>query len=79
MPSIGIIVNPYSKKNKRKPQFADNLLNLIDHNDEIVKTKSLEELDDALIRFKEKTIAYIGIVGGDGTINLTLDKLFEII
>ena len=78
MPSIGIIVNPYSKKNKRKPQFADNLLNLIDHNDEIVKTKSLEELDDALIRFKEKNYSVIGIVGGDGTINLTLDKLLKL-
>lgn len=78
MSSIGIIVNPYSKKNKRKPQFADKLFSLIDQNDEIVKTKTLRELEETLLRFKEKNMDYIGVVGGDGSINLVLEKLIKI-
>ena len=79
MSSIGIIVNPYSKKNKRKPQFADKLFSLIDQNDENRKDKKSSRIRRHFIAvLKPKKMNYIGVVGGDGSINLVLEKLIKI-
>ncbi|MDA3900243.1 MAG: diacylglycerol kinase family protein [Spirochaetes bacterium] len=78
-PVIGIIVNPYSRKNLRTKCASVELFTVIGQGRVDVRTtSSLEDLDRVLIEFKEKNYEYIGISGGDGTIHNVISRLIQL-
>ncbi len=76
MTSLGIISNPYAKLNKRKPGYNTRLCYTLDNKGEYHITRNLEDLDDVCQEFAEKSIKIIGIVGGDGSLGLSLTKIY---
>lgn len=77
MATIGVIVNPHSKINKKSSKNIDLLKN-INYNNMIVRvTGNLKELDLALVEFKKSKIAVLAINGGDGTISKTISALIH--
>jgi diacylglycerol kinase (ATP) len=76
---IGIIVNPYSRRNIRT-----NCASVDEFNEvggprvDVRPTESLEHLDEVLHEFKERHYPYIGISGGDGTIHNVITRIIDI-
>ncbi len=78
MALIGVISNPRSRKNKRRPE---RLRQLMEFKDPLVLSRCTETLDDlerALEEFHRRRIEVLAINGGDGTIHLVLTKMFKI-
>ncbi len=77
-PKIGIIVNPFSRRNIRTNCASIKKFGKIGGDEvDIRATKSLEELDDVAKEFKTKKYSYIGISGGDGTIHNVITRLIN--
>ncbi|GEM_PF-2944325 len=71
---IGIITNLNSSKNK-KGRFSKNVLQpLLGEWGEVIDTASLAEMRNAVSYFIEKEISYLGINGGDGTIQKVITE-----
>ncbi|HRX15566.1 MAG TPA: diacylglycerol kinase family protein [Spirochaetota bacterium] len=78
-PVIGVIVNPYSRRNlKTKCAAVEQFASIGNGKADVRATSSLEELDRILMEFKEKNYLYIGISGGDGTIHNVITRLIHI-
>jgi hypothetical protein len=75
MPGIGIISNPFAKVNKRDPEHNTLMWYVLGNKGQFEVTNSLQELSQVCQEFQARGIDTIGIVGGDGTISLTLSAI----
>ena len=77
MPGIGIITNPHSKLNKRKPETPKLLGYILGEHGRLEVTQSLEDLQKVAERFRDSKIDILAINGGDGTISRTLTAFIK--
>lgn len=75
MPGIGIITNPHSKLNKRKPHTPQLLGYILGEHGRLEVTQSIEDLERVARKFRDNHIEILAINGGDGTINRTLTAM----
>jgi len=75
---IGVIVNPFSRQNKRNPDRINKLAYIVGSSGTIAATKSLTELEEVAREFKERGIEILALSGGDGTNHITLTKFIEV-
>jgi len=67
MAGIGIVNNPRSRRNLRRPEIAVRLRQLLDGHGEVVDASTPEELALAVERLRRAGIDVLGVNGGDGT------------
>ena len=72
MGGIGIVNNPRSRRNKRRPAIARRLRAQLDSDGEVVDASTPDELERALERFRAARIDVLGVNGGDGTAHVVL-------
>jgi diacylglycerol kinase family enzyme len=72
MAGIGIVNNPRSRRNQRRPETGGHLRRLVDGEGEVLDAATHEELDHALDRFEASGVDTLGINGGDGTGHVVL-------
>jgi diacylglycerol kinase (ATP) len=77
MPGIGVINNPYSRKNKKNPDWMRSLGYLAGTKGEAVATKHIEDIHDMVKMFKERSIDILAINGGDGSNSLVLTAMID--
>jgi diacylglycerol kinase (ATP) len=75
MGGIGIVNNPRSRRNRRHPEIAGRLRQLLDGEGEVVDAEDLDTLDRAVERFRAAGIDVLGVNGGDGTGHVVLTAL----
>lgn len=75
MPGLGIISNPYAKINKRDPEHNTLLWYILGNRGQFEITNSLGDLSRVCEEFCARGLDTVGIVGGDGTISLTLSAI----
>ncbi len=75
---IGVIVNPFSRQNKKNPDRINKLAYIVGSHGTIAATKSLSELEDVAIEFKKQGVEILALSGGDGTNHITLTKFIEV-
>jgi|GEM_PF-538114 len=75
MAGIGIISNPFARVNKRDPEHNSLMWYILGNKGQFEVTNTLFELSRVCQEFQERGIDLVGIVGGDGTISLTLSAL----
>lgn len=74
---VGIITNPNSKKNYRRPQRRRALEQAVGRYGAVVETRSLDELPRAIRALREGGCRYVVCDGGDGTLHWVLNTLFH--
>lgn len=75
MDTIGIIINPNAKKNRKMKTNIADLFRAIGGNlVEVRTTQSLDDIFTVAHEFKQKNIAYLGVCGGDGTLHHVLSR-----
>jgi diacylglycerol kinase family enzyme len=75
MGGIGIVNNPRSRRNLRRPETARRLRELLGSDGEVVDASTPDELERALERFRAARIDVLGVNGGDGTGHVVLSAL----
>ncbi|HSN90869.1 MAG TPA: diacylglycerol kinase family protein [Anaeromyxobacteraceae bacterium] len=75
MGGIGIVNNPRSRRNRRRPGTARRLRELLGADGELLDASTPDELDRALERFRASRIDVLGVNGGDGTIHVVMTAL----
>jgi hypothetical protein len=77
MPGLGIISNPFAKINKRDPEHNTLMWYILGNRGQFEITNSLQDLSRVCDEFFARGLDTVGIVGGDGTISLTLSALAQ--
>ena len=77
MPGIGVISNPYAKVNKNNPENNTSMWYILGNQGQFEVTNTVADLSRVCHEFENRGIDLIGIVGGDGTISLTLSAIYE--
>jgi diacylglycerol kinase (ATP) len=72
MGGIGIVNNPRSGRNRRRPRIAGRLRTLLDGDGEVLDASTPDELERAVERFRAARIDVLGVNGGDGTAHVVL-------
>jgi len=72
MGGIGIVNNPRSRRNRRRPALARLLRERLGDDGEVVDASTPEELARAVDRFRAARIEVLGVNGGDGTAHYVL-------
>ncbi|MGC8928633.1 MAG: diacylglycerol/lipid kinase family protein [Myxococcota bacterium] len=75
---IGVIVNPFSRQNRRNPDRINKLAYIVGSSGTIAATKSLVEIEDVAYEFKQRGIEILALSGGDGTNHITITKFIEV-
>ena len=75
MPSIAVIANPNSRKNRKNPGLIPALEAQLGDRGELIATPSLEALDEAAHALRQRAPQVVGLCGGDGTIHAGLTAL----
>jgi diacylglycerol kinase family enzyme len=75
MGGIGIVNNPRSRRNRRKPGIGERLRSRVDGEGLVLDASTPEELDEAVRRFRAAEIDLLGVNGGDGTGHVVLTAL----
>lgn len=78
MPGIGIILNPYSRSNRKNPERVKHLGFIVGDRGSCHATDTLEEVRELAEEFKKRDIEILGISGGDGTLHKTLTTFIEV-
>ncbi len=78
MHRFGVISNPYARICRKNPGFNDQLGKLIGNKGLFRVSQSTAEIAAVVQDFKTHNVTCIGIVGGDGSINLVLAELLKI-
>jgi diacylglycerol kinase family enzyme len=78
MPGIGIIINPYSRSNKKSPERVHKLGFIVGDKGSCHSTETLDEVRELAKEFLERDIDILGISGGDGTNHKTLTVFLEV-
>ncbi len=76
-PSIGLLINGSAKKIRTGKISVDALKALDPDGIFIVETRSVEDIDGAVKAIMDRGCEYLGILGGDGTIHLTLGRMMR--
>jgi diacylglycerol kinase family enzyme len=77
MPGLGIISNPFAKINKRDPEHNTLMWYILGNRGQFEVTNSLQDLSRVCEEFCARGLDTIGVVGGDGTISLTLSAIAQ--
>ena len=77
MSGIGIIFNPLAGKNRKYYWMSQELTDVLNGNGILRETKSKDDLNQAILEFKDRDIDIIAISGGDGTIHLVLSAVIN--
>lgn len=78
MPGIGVLSNPRSRQNRRRPRLIDRLREVaapLGDGAIVRSTASPEELQDAVRLFRERRIDVLALNGGDGTNHVSLTEV----
>ena len=78
MPGIGLVSNPYSKKNRKHPDRLQKLIECAPDKDLVRLPDSFEKMDAAMEHFKDSKVDVIAINGGDGTVHVALTSMMKI-
>ncbi|MBI4124930.1 MAG: sphingosine kinase, partial [Deltaproteobacteria bacterium] len=78
MAGIGVILNPYSRSNRKNPERAEELGFIVGDKGSCYATHSIEDVKKLAREFKSRSIDIIGIAGGDGTYQKTLTVLVHV-
>ncbi|HPW45197.1 MAG TPA: diacylglycerol kinase family protein [bacterium] len=78
MPGIGVILNPYSRSNKRNPDRIRQFGFIVGDKGSCYSTDTLDHVKYLAKEFKERDIEILGISGGDGTNHKTLSAFIEV-
>ncbi len=78
MPGIGLISNPYSRKNRKRPERLKKLVELSPDKELVKLPVSYEDMDNALLLFKKRNVDVLAVNGGDGTVHVMLSRLIKI-
>ncbi|MGI6393289.1 MAG: diacylglycerol/lipid kinase family protein [bacterium] len=78
MSGIGLVSNPYSRKNRKNPSRLQKLIEEAPDKDLVKLPVSYNEMDLAIAHFKEKEIDILAVNGGDGTVHVALCSLIKI-
>ena len=73
---VGILHNPLSGRNKRRPNLFEEILSRNQHVP-YAEVHSPEEILQALKIFSQSQVDCVAIIGGDGTIQATMGALFR--
>jgi diacylglycerol kinase family enzyme len=72
MGGIGIVNNPRSLRNRRRPEMGERLRALLGGEGEVIEASTPDELNRAVERFRAARIDLLGVGGGDGTTHMVL-------
>lgn len=72
MGGIGIVNNPGSRRNRRRPWIARRLRERLAGDGEVLDASTPDELARAVERFRAARIDVLGVNGGDGTVHYVL-------
>ncbi|MDO8527645.1 MAG: diacylglycerol kinase family protein [Deltaproteobacteria bacterium] len=78
MAGIGVILNPYSRSNRKNPGRAERLGFIVGDKGSCHATKDISDVERLALEFKERDVEILGISGGDGTYQKTLTTLVKI-
>lgn len=77
MPGVGIISNPYAGINRKNPEHNTLVWYILGNRGQFEVTQSPADLEPVCQEFKRRGIDHVGIIGGDGTICLTLEAIYN--
>ena len=78
MAGIGIVNNPLARRNRRHPETGAKLRQLVGAGGEVLDASTLEQLAEALARFRAQGIDTLGVNGGDGTAHVVLSAAVDV-
>jgi diacylglycerol kinase (ATP) len=78
MAGIGIILNPYSRSNKKNPDRIKRMGFIVGDKGSCHLTETLDQVREVAIDFKERGIDILGISGGDGTNHKTMSIFVDV-
>ncbi len=78
MPDIALISNPFSRQNRRHPDWLKKMKALLPNNTLARFPTSFEEMDEAMAVFKKRNVDILAINGGDGTVHIALTHLMKV-
>ncbi len=78
MAGIGLVSNPYSKKNRKYPDRLQKLIDCAPDKDLVRLPDSFEKMDAAMEHFKNSKVDVIAVNGGDGTVHVALTSMMKI-
>lgn len=78
MAGIGVILNPYSRSNRKNPGRVEELGFIVGDKGSCHTTHSLEDVENLAREFQQRGIEIIGLSGGDGTYQKTLTTLVKV-
>lgn len=76
--SIGVVLNPKSRRNLRDPRAADRLARTLGDHGVVRQARSIDELHRIAEDFKRLRIDVLGISGGDGTNHVTITGFINV-
>lgn len=78
MSGIGIILNPYSRSNRKNPDRIRRMGFIVGDRGSCHMTETLDQVRELAVEFKERGVEILGISGGDGTLHKTLSTFLEV-
>ncbi|MFA6032826.1 MAG: diacylglycerol kinase family protein [Myxococcota bacterium] len=75
---IGVIVNPYSRKNRKNPEAIKKLGYIIGDKGSCEATRSLSDVERVAREFMKKGVEILALSGGDGTNHITLTTFINV-
>ena len=78
MPGIGIIINPYSRSNRKNPERVKRMGFIVGDRGSCHATDTLAQVRELAHEFRQRQIDILGISGGDGTNHKTLTTFIEV-
>ena len=69
---IGVVVNPYARANRRRPDRLERLQAILGEDGVVTQTNGIREIDDVAEELRERQIEILAVCGGDGTIFRTV-------
>lgn len=78
MSGIGVILNPYSRSNRKNPERVEELGFIVGDKGSCYATHSIEDVKKLAKEFMAREIEILGLAGGDGTYQKTLTALVHV-
>ena len=76
---IGVVFNPNSKKNRKRPERFDALVRLVGDLGEVRRTNTVEEIDDVVEDMLERGVNLWVADGGDGAFHWLLNAAARVV
>lgn len=78
MKAIGVIHNPKSKKNMKRPYIVDKIKDILGKYGTVFVPRSVEELLEVAKEIKKDKYEIIGVNGGDGTNHQIITRMIKV-